>query len=317
MNEFNDKLKRSNYFDIEISGTDKEIKDLKGIGLDLEVFNENSYYNYFKTENQLEPNKIIFTISQKKNDKIPINELVSNIVSKLVFELMPPESHLYEKYKDKGIQFKIRENNKDCTFIDFYVDEKFLSDIIDDQNKERVNDKENENQDKDDDIFKTIYQKIQIPNIINKSDFNLYFKMLLRTDFLFKYLFEEDVEIIKKNILNSKLIVNSDINTKIFLLSIIDLIRDSNKEENTKFKDLLSLIKGLLSIPLKKIKYDLNDNKKDIYDLIMKLYNKFEQGIQKLKNIYNSKDFIEELFKNEGKNSKELMELFYKIIDFN
>ena len=28
INEFNDKLKRSNYFDIEISGTDKELNDL-------------------------------------------------------------------------------------------------------------------------------------------------------------------------------------------------------------------------------------------------------------------------------------------------
>ena len=327
MNEFNDKLKRSNYFDIEISGTDREINGFKGIGLDLEVFNENSFYDYFKTENQLEPNKIIFTIRQKKNEKIPINELVSNLVSKLLFEFIPPESHLYEKYKDKGIQFKIRENNKDCTFIDFYVDEKFLSDIIDDQNKERVNDKENENkkdnninenQDKDDDIFKTIYQKIQIPNIINKSDFNLYFKMFLRTDFLFKNLFEEDIEILKKNILNSKLIINSDINTKIFLLSIIDiLIKDANKGEDENFKDLLSLIKGLISIPLKKIKYDMTVNKKDIYDLIIKLYNKFEQDIKKLKNIYNSKDFIEELFKDEQKNFKEVIELFYKIIDFN
>ena len=51
MNEFNDKLKRSNYFDIEISGTDKEIKDLKGIGLDIEMFNEKSFDEYFKAEN--------------------------------------------------------------------------------------------------------------------------------------------------------------------------------------------------------------------------------------------------------------------------
>jgi len=61
----------------------------------------------------------------------------------------------------------------------------------------------------------------------------------------------------------------------------------------------------------------LLDNKKDIYDFITKLYNKFEKDIQKLKNIYNSKDLIEELFKDEKKNSKEIMELFYKIIDFN
>jgi len=66
INEFNTKLKRSNYFDIEISGTDKEINDLKGIGLDLEVINENNFDDYFKTENQLEPNKIIFRIRQKK-----------------------------------------------------------------------------------------------------------------------------------------------------------------------------------------------------------------------------------------------------------
>ena len=329
INEFNTKLKRSDYFGIEISGTDKEINDLKGIGLDLEVLTENNFYDYFKTENQLEPNKIVFSISQKKNEKIPINELVSNIISKLVFQLIPPESHLYEKYKDKGIQFKIRDNNKDCIFIDFYVDEKFLNDFFDEQNKESDNDKENENknkkdnstdenQNKDDDIFKTIYQELKILNILDKSEFNFYFKMILRTDFLFKYLFEENIQIIKQNILNSKFIINSDINTKIFLLSIIDiLISKANKEEDSNFKDLLSLIKGLISIPLKKIKYDLIDNKKDIYDFIMKLYNKFEQDIQKLKNIYNSKDFIEELFKDDGKNIKELMELFFKIIDFN
>ena len=66
INEFNTKLNRSNYFGIEISGTDKEINDLKGIELDLEVFNENNFDDYFKTENQLEPNKIIFRIRQKK-----------------------------------------------------------------------------------------------------------------------------------------------------------------------------------------------------------------------------------------------------------
>ena len=106
INEFNDKLKRSNYFDIEISGTDKELNDLNGIGLTLEILNGNNFDEYFKTESQLEPNIIIFSIRQKKNDKIPTNELVSNLVSKLVSEFIPPESPLYEKFKDKGIHLK-------------------------------------------------------------------------------------------------------------------------------------------------------------------------------------------------------------------
>ena len=53
-------------------------------------------------------------------------------------------------------------------------------------------------------------------------------------------------------------------NTKILLLSIIsEFIEDAKKEENLKMKDLLSLIKILISIPLKKIKYDLINNNKD------------------------------------------------------
>ena len=79
LNALNNKLNESINFDIEISGTDKEIKDLKGIGLDLEMFDENSFDNYFKTENQLEPDKFIFSIRQRRNDKIPIKELVSQL----------------------------------------------------------------------------------------------------------------------------------------------------------------------------------------------------------------------------------------------
>ena len=333
INEFNDKLKRSNYFDIEISGTDKELNDLNWIGLSLEILNGNNFDEYFKTESQLEPNIIIFSIRQKKNDKIPTNELVSNLVSKLVSEFIPPESPLYEKFKDKGIQFKIRENNKDCIFIDFYADKKFLYDLYiftsDNKAKVSTDDKDNENQkdkaiDKeqkeDDDIFKTISNKLKISSIFDKSEFNFYFKMLLRTDFLFKYLFEEDIEKIIKDRLNFSIIANSDMNTKILLLSIIsEFIEDAKKEENLKMKDLLSLIKILISIPLKKIKYDLIEkNKEDIYDLIRKLYKKFEQNIQDLKNLYNSKDCIKELIKDcKNNNIREIMDLFYKIIDFN
>ena len=323
MKEFNEELKRSNYFDIEISGTDKEINDLKGIGFDIEMFNEKSFDDYFKTDNQIEPNKIIFSICQKKNDKIPIKELVSNIVSKLESEFMPAESHLYEKYKDKGIQFKIRQNNRDCIIIDFYVDKNFLYE----SNKGSVNDKDkkenttDENQETGNNIFETIYKKLDFSNFYDKSYFNFYFKMFLRSDFLFKYLFEADFEEIIKNKLNFKIIANSDINTKIFILFIIDkLLEVFNKEENKNIKDLLSSIKTLLSIPLKKIKYDLIDNnKKDIYDLAMELYNEFKHNIEKLKNVYNSKDlkkYIEEEFKVD-KTLKEIFEIFIKIIDLN
>ena len=50
INILNDELKKSIYFDMEISKTDKKMNDLKGIGLDIEIFNENSFDNYFKTK---------------------------------------------------------------------------------------------------------------------------------------------------------------------------------------------------------------------------------------------------------------------------
>ena len=254
-------------------------------------------------------------------------------MSELVNKFLPkPQSDLYEKYKDKGVQVKIRENDKDNIFIDFYFDTQYTYLIdpyqfkYDGNDKESVNDKDKDkatekDKDKnDDDIIKTIIQKIKLSKIFNKSEFSFYFKMFLRTDFLFKFFFEEDIEKIIENIINFKIIINSDINTKIFLLSIIDiLIEKAIKRENSNMKDLFSLIKGLISIPIKNIKYDLiENNKKEIYNFIKYLLNeiKFEQYIQKWKNLYNSKDFIEELCK-DCKDNIEILDLIYKIIDVN
>ena len=51
-------------------------------------------------------------------------------------------------------------------------------------------------------------------------------------------------------------------------------------------KKLFLGVKTLITIPLKIIKYDFNDNnKKDINDFIFKLYQDFEQNIQELKNL--------------------------------
>ena len=191
----NDKLNKSIYYDIEISGTDKEMKDLNGIGLDLEIFDENSFDNYFQTKNnQLDPNKFIFSINIKKNDKIDIKDLVSKIVSLIIHD----KESLFEKYKENGIQFKIRENTKQRIFIDFYVDKYFSYDIgnwsFDDEDKVSANDKDNGNKNDNDkdkykDIFKIIHNIIKYSKILDKSDFSFYFKMYLRTNFLFKYIF--------------------------------------------------------------------------------------------------------------------------------
>ena len=316
----NDKLNKSIYYDIEISGTDKEMKDLNGIGLDLEIFNENSFNNYFQTENnQLDPNKFIFSINLKKNDKIDIKDLVSKIVSIIIQN----RESLYEKYKENGIQFKIRENNKHRIFIDFYVDKYFSYDFgewsFDDEDKGSANDKDNGNQNDNDkykDIFKIIHNAIKYSKILDKSDFSFYFKMYLRTNFLFKYIFEEDIEAIIKNRLDFKLIANSDINTKMFLLFILDEIEKyANKKEEVNMEKLLYSIKTLLSIPLKKIKYDfINNNKKDIHDLIIELYNHCEKNIEEGKRMYNSDNWLEKFNIDEEKN---LVELLYKIIDTN
>ena len=327
MNTLNDKLNRSTYFDIEILGTDKEIKDLKGVGLDVEIFDEKSFDNYFNIENQLESNKFIFSINQKKNDKIPIKELISKFVSLF----LNYNSNLYEKYKEKGVQYKIRENNKGRISIDFYVDKKFLYDLnglnYDDKYKLYVGDKgnidnENTDKDKDGDIFKIILNKLKFSKIYDKSDFNFYFKMCLRTDFLFKYLFEEDIETIIKNRLNFKLMANTDINTKIFILSILDILIEEENEREDNYKiNLLKSIKLILSTPIKKIKYDLiENNKKEIYDFIIKLYKKFEQNIQEWKKIYNSEDWIEELYKGDRDSDsilRDIFKLLYELIDVN
>ena len=144
INILNDELKKSIYFDMEISRTDKKMNDLKGIGLDIEIFNENSFDNYFKTENQLNSDTFIFSFNQKKNNKIPIKELSSELASKL------------------GIQFKLKENNERI-FIYFYVDKKYLYDLdYDGKNKDINADKKKENEidDEDnnynDDIFEII-----------------------------------------------------------------------------------------------------------------------------------------------------------------
>ena len=94
--------------------------------------------------------------------------------------------------------------------------------------------------------------------------------------------------------------------------------KDKKKENN----DILSKFKGLIiNIPFNKIKYDLTDsNKKEIHDFIIESYNKEE--FQELKKVYNSEEWLEDLInKNicEDKNKeklKEVLELFYKIIDF-
>ena len=309
-------IKKSFNFEIEISGTDKEISELKGIGFDAEVFNENSFDDYFEIEkNQIEPNKFIFSISQKKKDKTSIKDLSSKLFDEIVSRF---------KCKDKLI-LKNRENNRGITFIDFCFDLKIFSDSNDlinkNKGKDTINDKENENQEKIHDIFETIYKKLNFSEILDKSDFNINFKLALRTDFLFKYLFEEEIEKIIKNILNFKLIANGYANTKILLIFIIDkLIEEANKRKNDNSKDLLSKIKELLFIPLKKIKYDLINNKKDIHDFVMILYKKIEKEFQKSKNFYNSKDikdFLEETLRGGDRKFIEIFKLFYELIDFN
>ena len=201
----------------------------------------------------------------------------------------------------------MRENNNDRIFVDkkyFYDNlgknyDKKNKDINDDKDKdnenEDINDKYNDNNDHIFDILK----KIKISKVFDNSRFFLYLKMYLRTDFLFKYLFEENIENIINNFLHFKLIINSDINTKIFISSILDILIDySNKNKNKNVKKLFLWVKTIITIPLQIIKYDLIDNnKKDINDFIFKLYKDFEEIIKKLKEIYNSEKFFEELKK--------------------
>ena len=215
--------------------------------------------------------------------------------------------------RKKGIQFQIRESNEGRIFIDFYVEKEFAYNM----NGVFYYNHENKNyNDKDKDIFKTIHNMINYSKILDKSDYNFYFKMYLKTNFLFKYLFEEDIETIIKNRLDFKLNVNSDINTKIFLLFILDAIEKyANQKENVTLENLIYSIKTILSIPLIKIKYDLiENNKNDINDLIIKLYSHCKEIIQQGKKIYNSKDWFEELFNHEDDNMKKCLELLYKII---
>ena len=207
----------------------------------------------------------------------------------------------------------MRENNNDRIFVEFFVDKKYLydnsdnlnydkknKDINDDKDKdnenEDINDKDNDNNDNNDPIF-DIFNKLKISKVFDKSRFFLYLKMYLKTDFLFKYLFEENIENIINNFLHFKLIINSDINTKIFISSILDILIDySNKNKNENMKKLFLWVKTIITIPLQIIKYDLIDNnKKDINDFIFKLYKDFEEIIKKLKEIYNSEKFFEEL----------------------
>ena len=129
-------IKKSFNFEIEISGTDKEISELKGIGFDAEVFNENSFDDYFEIEkNQIEPNKFIFSISQKKKDKTSIKDLSSKLFDEIVSRF---------KCKDKLI-LKNRENNRGITFIDFCFHLKIFSDSNDlinkNKGKDTINDK--------------------------------------------------------------------------------------------------------------------------------------------------------------------------------
>jgi len=200
----------------------------------------------------------------------------------------------------------------------FNYDDKY-KDIVGDKNNI---DNGNTDKDKDGDIFKNILKKLKFSKIYDKSDFNFYFKMCLRTDFLFKYLFEEDIETILKNKLNFKLIANTDINTKIFILSILDILIEEEKEREDNYKiNLLKAIKLILSTPIKKIKYDLiENNKRDIYDFIIKLYKKFEQDIQEWKKIYNLEDWIEELSKGDRDSDsifRDIFKLLYELIDVN
>ena len=76
-------------------------------------------------------------------------------------------------------------------------------------------------------------------------------------------------------------------------------------------KKLYLRIKTLIGIPLKTLKYDLiNNNKKDIYDYIVKIYKKYIEGMIPIwKGSYESEEkFKEELFRENG-----LLDSFYKI----
>ena len=82
-------------------------------------------------------------------------------------------------------------------------------------------------------------------------------------------------------------------------------------------KKLFLWVKTIITIPLQIIKYDLIDNNKKDINFIFKLYKDFEEIIKKLKEIYNSEKFFEELKKSFHYEDKgiEFLELIYKIID--
>ena len=319
-NNLNNKLNKSINYEMEISSMDEEIKDLKGIGFELKALNEFNFDNYFTCDKNLMHDKFIFSLCQQKNDKIPIKELVTKV---------------FLKYKQKGLELRFKEDEENLSFIDFYTDIDFFSRLNDENYnaKDTKKDSENEKNNKDKENNKNnnfdIFDKIKVKEIFKNSKYLFYLKINLKTNFLFKFVIEEDKEKIAKNLLYFILNANYDINTKNFLSFFFEALMEENQENKGEDKDkkkennkILSKFKGLIiNIPFNKIKYDLTDsNKKEIHDFIIESYNKEE--FQELKKVYNSEEWLEDLInKNicEDKNKeklKEVLELFYKIIDF-
>ena len=238
-NTLNDKLNKSINYEMEISSMDKEIKNLEGIGFEIEAFNEFNFDNYFKSNNKLIKDKFIFSLFLKGNNKIPIKELVNKV---------------FQEFKKKGLELKFRETDEDNIFIDFYTDIDFFSRLNDDncnsenkkkdsencenekndnkkdkeneKEKEEENDKENNNKNDDFDIF----EKIQVEEILKNSSYLFNLKANLRTNFLFENIFEEDKEKYAKNFLYFKLNANYDINTKNLLSCVVENLMEENKE---------------------------------------------------------------------------------------
>ena len=291
MNKLNEKLNKLFNYNIEISGADNESKELKGISFEFETFDENSFDNYFKIENGLKHDKLIFSFCQKKNNNVPIKEL----------------EKLLQKYKNEETEFILRESNN-CIFMDFYLDIK----KNDDKDGRIIEEKDNNKENKVD-----FYEIIDLSKILKNSNFFFNLKINFETEFLFKD-FKENIEKVATNLLNFNLTANYDINTKLFLSFIFEKLLEDNENENEK-KNIKYLKELFINYPFQKLKYILTDNnKKDIYNNII------IGNFKELKELLETNSF-EKLFEDISKDFnkekkeeiKEILELFYKILDFN